>query len=89
MADFKVVDGVTVPVTAEEQTDIDAKRAAQVLLDARTDDEIAEQDFPLDLNNVLPVVRAAIEVLAIDAGFTPTTLREAVKVRLIARNFYR
>lgn len=89
MADFKRVDGVIVPLNAEEQADIDAKRALQTARDARTDDQVAEQDFPLGMDGHDPIVRAAVEVLAVQAGFTLPAFRDAVKERLIARNFYR
>ncbi len=89
MVDTKTVDGVVVPLDATEQAEIDAKRVLQVAREARTDDQVAEQDFTLDLDGHDPIVRAAVEVLAIQAGFTLANFRDAVKARLIARNFYR
>ena len=89
MADFKSVDGGIVQLSADEQAVIDAKRAEQAAREARTDDQVAGQDYPLDLRGIDPMIRATIEVLAANAGLTPQALRALVKDRLIAANFYK
>lgn len=89
MADTKTVDGVVIPLDPAEQARINALRVLQTARENRPDQQIAEQDFALDLGGHDPVIRAALEAIAIQAGFTLATFRAALKAQLIAKNFYR
>jgi ABC-type transporter Mla subunit MlaD len=89
MADTKWVDGVELPLSAAEQARISARRIVQEQRQARSDDEVAEQDFLLGLNGLDPVLRATIEALADAIGIAPAVLRASLKAKLIANNFYR
>lgn len=89
MADTKTVDGVVIPLNAVEQIRIDALRVLQTARENRTDDKVAEQDFPLGLSGFDSTLRAALEAIALQTGFTLATFRAAIKAQLIAKNFYK